>query len=633
MPGAVAGTTYFISSSQGNDSNDGLTTGTTWRTFYNVYHKSIFGPHFAPGDSILLKKGDSWEKLLRIRADGSEADPIVIGAYGDGAKPLLRGHVAPAPWDSVEAHAGIFSAAIEMGTQFATVFNGPNRLQVVPSTGLDLSDPDDLETYLESFPPGSFGPDWGGIGINSNGNTDIIWIRTSNDSVPANVKVFWHAPINILSPSSYITIEGMEIAESEFAVDIEGSDHVVVRDNEISDIYDLGIYLRWDNTNCLIENNVITRTGNNALYILTGSNNVLRGNTISHVIDTIMDIPTGGDQCGIGLQESSNNLVEYNNVSYVISQGLDFYREQGTTMRYNYFYHVGQGSVPYGTDLKVYNNIFDVDWQPGGNGRGMNVVNTGGGIIRVYNNVFYRVAGGISVSTAEDSVIYRNNIVYSLAPDQWIIWFINDKVSSDYNLFYGSEKIHAPAGEYTSLAAYQATGHEVHSFLDEPEFVSAVPLSAMDFDLKQTSPAIDTGQDLKLAGIIDAADPYLDYAGVSIPQGSTADIGAFEFEFVTGIETPQQPGETLLKQNIPNPFNPVTTIGFELPGAVHVNLSIYDVKGELVSTLVDQRMTAGSKEVNWIAKDSRGRAVSSGVYFYRLVAGDFVQARKMVLLR
>ncbi len=95
-------------------------------------------------------------------------------------------------------------------------------------------------------------------------------------------------------------------------------------------------------------------------------------------------------------------------------------------------------------------------------------------------------------------------------------------------------------------------------------------------------------------------------------------------------ETPQN---VLLMQNYPNPFNPSTVIRYDLPRAAHVNLAVYNVNGELVATLVNERMDAGRKETAWTAKDERGKAVSSGVYFYRLVAGDVVRTKKMVLLK
>jgi flagellar hook assembly protein FlgD len=75
-------------------------------------------------------------------------------------------------------------------------------------------------------------------------------------------------------------------------------------------------------------------------------------------------------------------------------------------------------------------------------------------------------------------------------------------------------------------------------------------------------------------------------------------------------------------QNYPNPFNPTTTIKFDLPLAVHVKLCVYNVKGELVTTLLDKPMTEGRKEINWTGKDNGQREVVSGIYFYRLVAGD-----------
>jgi hypothetical protein len=117
----------------------------------------------------------------------------------------------------------------------------------------------------------------------------------------------------------------------------------------------------------------------------------------------------------------------------------------------------------------------------------------------------------------------------------------------------------------------------------------------------------------------------LDYAGNESEAASP--------ETVTGGETPQMPRAFALHQNVPNPFNPVTTIRFDLPRPSHVRLNVYNVKGELVATLVDGYMTEGRKGVGWEARDDEGRSVASGVYFYRLTAGDFVQTRKMVLLR
>jgi hypothetical protein len=93
------------------------------------------------------------------------------------------------------------------------------------------------------------------------------------------------------------------------------------------------------------------------------------------------------------------------------------------------------------------------------------------------------------------------------------------------------------------------------------------------------------------------------------------------------------PSDFHLHQNVPNPFNPLTTIRFDLPRAARVRLLIYNVKGELVAILIDRKMTGGRKAVLWDGKNGRGRAVASGVYFYRLVAGDYAQTRKMVLLR
>jgi hypothetical protein len=92
-----------------------------------------------------------------------------------------------------------------------------------------------------------------------------------------------------------------------------------------------------------------------------------------------------------------------------------------------------------------------------------------------------------------------------------------------------------------------------------------------------------------------------------------------------------------LSQNYPNPFNPQTVIRYDVPektgGSPLVTLSIYNVHGQLVRTLVHEEKTPGMYRAAWDGRSESGEPVGSGIYLYRLTAGDFTSTRKMVLLR
>ncbi len=91
-----------------------------------------------------------------------------------------------------------------------------------------------------------------------------------------------------------------------------------------------------------------------------------------------------------------------------------------------------------------------------------------------------------------------------------------------------------------------------------------------------------------------------------------------------------------LSQNRPNPFNPSTTVSYSIPDdspELAVKLSVYNIRGQLVRTLVDDSQGSGTYSINWDGTDNGGKKISSGVYFYRLLAGDFVSTRKMVVLK
>jgi len=83
-----------------------------------------------------------------------------------------------------------------------------------------------------------------------------------------------------------------------------------------------------------------------------------------------------------------------------------------------------------------------------------------------------------------------------------------------------------------------------------------------------------------------------------------------------------------LLQNYPNPFNALTVIAYELPAGAQATLAVYNLKGQRLATLADSKQQAGYRSVVWDAS-----RVSSGIYFYKLSAGDFTETRRMVLVK
>ena len=83
----------------------------------------------------------------------------------------------------------------------------------------------------------------------------------------------------------------------------------------------------------------------------------------------------------------------------------------------------------------------------------------------------------------------------------------------------------------------------------------------------------------------------------------------------------------------PNPFNPVTTLRYDLPEGAMVNITIYDLMGRQIKTLINDQQTAGHRSLQWNATNNAGSPVSAGIYLYMIRAGDFRQTRKMVLLK
>jgi len=145
-------------------------------------------------------------------------------------------------------------------------------------------------------------------------------------------------------------------------------------------------------------------------------------------------------------------------------------------------------------------------------------------------------------------------------------------------------------------------------------------VDSLDFHLTASSPCIDAG---------DPTSP-LD------PDSTFADMGAFYFDQLNEIYDNEIQLVGFHLSNFPNPFNPTTTISYQLPENSEVELAIYNLKGQKVKQLVSNsagQLSAGQHTVTWNGTDNNNKSVSSGIYFYKLSAGKSSAMKKMLLLK
>jgi len=118
---------------------------------------------------------------------------------------------------------------------------------------------------------------------------------------------------------------------------------------------------------------------------------------------------------------------------------------------------------------------------------------------------------------------------------------------------------------------------------------------------------------------------------------STGNVSGYSevisFEVVVGIENNTFPETFILNQSYPNPFNPSTTIRYGLPEKANVSLVIYNVRGQIVQILESGQQSAGWYDAVWNGQATDGKTISTGIYFARLVAGDYNQVIKMLYLK
>jgi hypothetical protein len=295
------------------------------------------------------------------------------------------------------------------------------------------------------------------------------------------------------------------------------------------------------------------------------------------------------------------------------------------------------GSAKRGNNVRIYNNmVHDLNTRAV-TGSGIDGIRAWqqDSVMVEYNSVYLPESGDVSptfgsaaawFSASNSFVSLRNNVLVNMRDDSPYVSTaigLNPLTAvSDYNDLcvgsFDSACVNRWDGvSYRSLADWQSWGHDAHS-------VSEVPLfRPPDLHIDTTFASGLDGRGTPLTGII------TDFDGV-MRNESTPDIGADEFDIVVAVDGshPTPPTAFRLGQNYPNPFNPSTIIHYQLSMDNYVSLVVYDLLGREVAVLVNEEKPAGSYSVTF---DASG--LSSGVYLYRLSAGEFVRTRKMVLVR
>jgi hypothetical protein len=241
---------------------------------------------------------------------------------------------------------------------------------------------------------------------------------------------------------------------------------------------------------------------------------------------------------------------------------------------------------------------------------------------------FFWTADGMQAAGTDSVFVFKNNNT-STVPTKYIVtgfaYNSNDTAKISWDIFNSPLVINSqpvtkvnPGRNYSySIEAYNYYSDSLSYLLQGPAW-----LKNNGNEISGTAPQ-DTGRyEIK----VQVSNTHGQFDEQSFTIHVTANI--------TGIQPATPPQSFALEQNYPNPFNPGTVISYKLGVSGRVTLKIFDILGNEVSTLVDKWQSSGIHKVDFKAsKTTSGRQLSSGIYFYRLNAGGFVQVKKMMLLK
>lgn len=410
-------------------------------------------------------------------------------------------------------------------------------------------------------------------------NGSGVLINARNSSTPDNINI---------EGGNYVTVEGF-IVENAPRVGIRAvtATGVKIRNNTVRRSGLSGILTGYTPAIEISGNSASGSYQEHGIYVsnssTTADNPIVRGNECFDNNQNGLQINGDCDAGGDGI--ISGALVENNVVHHNNWKGFSLISVQNSTIRNNLLYENGLLAGAGGIHLAD---------QPGcGKPSNNNIV--------VNNTIHEPRITGIRLSNGSTNNTIFNNLVVA------------------------------------SSLSYTIADEGVGNFIDPLSNLQLVSLAGLfvapgseNYHLPPTSVAVNRA----VPTYRGASAPGTDLDGTNRPQGPLPDVGAYENAVSTGIG--DAPGVSVsLEQNAPNPFNPSTRIAYvvDSPTDVRVNLDVFDVHGRHVRALARERPSSGHVTVVWDGRNDDGQETSSGVYFYRLVAGSTTITRQMILLK
>lgn len=495
---AIAAGTYYVDSASGNDTNNGLSPSSAWRTIDKVN-----GLALSPGTTILLKRGGFWRNQLNVTRTGTATAPITYGAYGTGPQPIITGSEILTGWTQHDAANSIWKAAYTWNSPIEPSFTTVDLAFVYGEVAVKKTSISQLRAV----------GDW----YYTNG---VMY--TYSPSIPThfevgvrNYGVYACDKLRV----KYIVVEDIEIRNANYKSILVGqyNDNWIIRNvtahrnGRREDVEDGGIgndraginVRNCDNT--LITGCTVFLTGSNGIQVTGGSNNIIEKCTVYDVQHHCIDMK------GSPYYTCRDNIIRYNTV---------FQRPQTRNNQHGIVL-TDDSSQPI-TDTKIYGNlvygIHDI---------GYLIFGYTNNNVELYNNTCYNCHRDyVLLNMGSNRVIVKNNVGMTTYNNWHPVFSLENTTIAnktvDYNLWIkkGVDNAVVQIGytPYRDLASWRAaTGFDTHSILADPLFVN---VGAYDFRLQSNSPAIDKGTYLGIE---------IDKGGNLVPQGGAPDLGAYEY--------------------------------------------------------------------------------------------------------